>query len=288
MGENAMRLPAINFNHCIVRINLAEGPIFQDLTGDKMPFGCVPIVVLNAQALIIPNSDSDPVPDSLIHITNNPHNFNQSDRTTSVKQENDDLIIHTELVAKGTLSSVYRNHFSGLTNDRMQEEVQHFLRKPFKNNVTIKDYNFSNLDKRNPELHLVANCKAQDEIVTLGGLRAIKPPFFDELFSLDPFPDQERVFPLLYWEYENISNYQDEITIEIQKENKFVELPENVQIKTYYIEYDLSYQKINDNTVKVIRKAKINLTNIPASDYTEFRNTVRKIVKAEDSNIVFK
>jgi transglutaminase-like putative cysteine protease len=52
-GVNSLKIPSTNFNHCIVRIEVDNDTLFQELTDSKLPFGSLPNHIANAQALVI-------------------------------------------------------------------------------------------------------------------------------------------------------------------------------------------------------------------------------------------
>jgi tetratricopeptide (TPR) repeat protein len=287
-GENTMRVPSNTFNHCIVRALLDGNYRFIELTDSKLPFGYLPNSVANSQALIIPSNEISSVPDTLIHITEVPENASGFKRTTVINVVDEDMKIHTEVTAKGTCAAGYRENFAGLTKEKTKVAIEDLLRKPFKNNLKIGEYKLDDLEGCAENFNMSVDFTTEDELVTMGGVKSIKVPFLDELISLDGFPDKDRKYTLNYWQYEPNDYYEDDVTVNIPATLKFSDIPENFSIKTDFIEYTLTYTKINDNTLKVNRKVKVHQMNIPASGYVDFRNAVRKIVKAEDANIGFK
>ncbi|HMQ49450.1 MAG TPA: DUF3857 domain-containing protein [Saprospiraceae bacterium] len=287
-GENAMRLPSVNFNHCIIKIDLPNQTLFQELTSENLPFGSVPVSIANAQALVIPNTEMDGEGANLINIPTASQYPSQLIRKTEIRVENSDLKINTQLKALGTSSADFRYSFKGLTKERTREEVESIVSRPFTNHLELGDYSFENLEKRAPEFSYKAAFQVENELISIGGLKAIKMPFFEIICKLDNFPNEDRTYPLQYWRYEDIDYYETEILYHLPTGSSIVELPKNFSINNDFIDYSLKIEKAADQTVRVIRKVNTKSQTIPAERYKEFRETVKQIVAAEDSYVAFK
>jgi len=287
-GENTLRSPGLNFNHCIVKIDLKDRTLFQELTVDKLPFGAVPNTIANAQALVIPNSKDDPEGSALIHIPFKPVHPTHLVRKTTVTVKNKDLEVKTALTATGNSASEYRYHFSGLTKERTDEAMESLMGEPFKNHLQLGAYSFGKLEGREPTFTYQVDFQVENELMAIGGMKAAKLPFFEIIFSLSNFPNEERGHPLQYWLYETADFYETEIIYQLPEGSEIVEIPENVDIHDDYIQYSLKSEKLNATSVKVIRKVTTKRNTIPADQYKLFRETVKKIVEAEDKYVVFR
>ena len=166
--------------------------------------------------------------------------------------------------------------------------MEGLLNRPFNNHLELEDFQFQNLDSRDPVFTYTADFTAQNELISLGNLKAVKVPYFDLLFDLDDFPNKERKYPLLYWVYENTEAYSTEIVLDLPDGSTLVELPEAVDIDNEFIKYQLVIEKVTDQKVKVTRTVATQRTNIPAERYLDFRETIKQIVEAEDKYVVFK
>ncbi|MCX6252464.1 MAG: DUF3857 domain-containing protein [Bacteroidetes bacterium] len=287
-GEENMKVPSTNFNHCIVRIDLKDGPIYQEFTDAMLGFGIMPNDIINAQALVIPNSTDDTTGTMLIHIPDNSSVPNIIRRTTALKVKDTRLVITSEVEGNGIASGDYRSYFSGLTKDELRETVKNVLTKLTGSNMILDTFSIENVKKRDLPVKMKADFALEGEIKSIGGMKVVKIPFFEKIFTLDPFPDEKRVHPIQYWSYESNDEYNSDITLELPADSKFVEVPESVTFTNRFISYSLTVEKLSDNRVKISRNAKINRKSIPASQYEEFRDTVKKVVKAEDMYIAYK
>lgn len=287
-GEETLKLPSVSFNHCIVRIDLDGKLLYQELTDRYLPFGYLPNNILNAQALVIPNSDKDSVGTTLIHIPNCSVGDNSLKRKISIKLENNQLQIKNILIANGSAASGFRSEFDGLTIEETMDKIRQNLSSSFSGTVNLISYNFENLSNQSENITYNNEFKVDNKIIKLGGLKAIKPIFIDDIFTSNVFTEDKRTYPILYWRYETVRYYETEITLELSDKEKFTELPSNFKLEKPYITYSLEVEKQSENKVKLIRKVKTNNSTLSSSVYDEFKQTISDIVKAEDVYLGFK
>lgn len=288
-GENNLRVPSTNFNHCIVQIELDDGPIFQELTSEKLPFGVLPDNVVNSQALVIPNSEDDEVGKELINIPNTSKIEDQLNRTTTIKVSDETVMnVQTKLEARGNMAADYRYYFTGITQEKTKEQIDQIFDTHFENKAKIEDYKLGTLQGREEQFTFEAAVKVEEGMVAIGGLKAIKTPFIEKIFTLDPFPDEERQYPILYWQYEDNEYYQTEVIFELPAGSELVEYPQDMKVVKDYVEYELKAEKISNQKLRLIRTARLKTRNIEANEYADFRETIKKIVKNEENYVVFK
>jgi len=281
-------VPSIGFNHCIIKIDLPSGSLFQELTDNKLPFGYVPNNLDNSQALVIPNSNNEKVGKKLIHIVDNTGKKDKLIRNTSIEVKGDDLIVSSELKVIGASSGSYRRTYAGLNKEKTKEEVEYFFSNSFDKNVKVKDYSFNDLEGRNEVFEMKAKLDVENGVLSVGSIKAIKPAFLDVIARLKRFPDEERVTPLKYWKYESIDYYESNVTIKLD-DKKIMELPEEVDIHSPFIDYKIKVTKVSPTMVKVSRFVTTHTDkDIMPNQYQAFREVVKKIGKAEDSFLVVK
>lgn len=287
-GEETIQLPSIDFNHCIVKIDLPDGILYQELTDSDLPFGAIPANLINAQALVIPNNSAENEGKSLIHIPNQAKILNQLKRKTQLQVQADQVIGSTTIEAIGERASEYRHHFNRFNKQETQNEVLSMLNDAFKNELKLKKYDIQHIDNRNNNFVLSSDFSVADETVNIGGMKAVKVPFFDHIFTASVFTDETREYPIFYWAYEPTNMYETEVIIEIPAGSKFVDVPTSVAINNAFMQYEIKAQTLSDNKMKITRKAIINTQTLKATAYADFKNCVRDILKAEDMFIAYK
>ena len=280
--------PSIDFNHCIIKINLEGGPLFQELTDNKLPFGTIPNTIQNAQALVIPTSKKEVEPIKLINIPYKPIVQNNYKRQVEVNIVDKNLAVSSRLKVEGQAASSYRSYFQTLTKEESKEKVAQVLDDYFEGDLVLNNYNFINLEKLNSDLVFDIDVTVEKEVLAIGGINAIKPPFMEQLFSLDAFSKDDRIHPLQYWQYEDSDGYEVEIIFNLPEGSTIVEMPKNLTIKEDILDYQLTIEQLANNQLKIIRKATIKRPNISSTDYANFRKIVEQIIEAENAYIAFK
>lgn len=287
-GEESIKLPSVDFNHCIIRIDLKNGPIYQELTSSKVSFGSVPSDIVNAQALIIPNTNEDTLGKYLIHIPNLPVISDEVYRNTIVKVEDNDIKINSSVLARGNMAVDYRDTYFGLTKDELKETVKSTVSKNFQGKLVLDTFNIDNLENQSPDIVFKSNFIVENEIKLIGGLKAVKVPFFEKIFTVNAFTGEERIYPIRYWRYENTQYYENETVLEIPQNCKLSEIPTGIVLNNKFIDYKLVVEKISDNSIKFTRKVKIDNSTLSADHYVELLATIQKILKAEDIYVAYK
>lgn len=287
-GENAIKMPSLNFNHVIIKIDIGDTTIYQELTSEKLGFGTIPSNIRNAQALVVPNTKDDTVGAKLIHLPTKSLINTEIKRYTTIKVDNNNLNISTTLNVEGSAAAFYKHDYSGLTDEEMREQVKSAVSKDFENNLQLDTFSVKNVDNRDSSFTQSCDFKLKGEVKTIGGLSAVKPPFFEKIFTVDAFTKEERNYPISYWAYEPNNYYETNIILELPKTAKLEELPKNITITNKFIDYKLTIQKIQDNKVSITRIVKINNETLPVSSYNEFKETMQQVLKAEDIYIGYK
>ncbi len=287
-GETTLRVPTIGFDHCIVKINLPNQTIYQELTDDKLPFGVVPTSLAMAQALEIPNAPDNNVGNDLIQITMPSRLQSERRSSSTITIEDGALQIRTNFKAVGAEAARFRHHFEGLNEKKVKEEIASLMGRALTNPSKVENYTLDEVIANEDTFNINAQLQAEGEVIKIGGLKAVKLLFTDQIFTTDVFKEEDRAFPVLYWNYEPCQLYDAELVYEIEGDQTFEELPADFAIQSFFMDYSLSFEKISDKKVKVIRKVTIDNNTIPAEKYTEFRDVMKKILSAEDIYLAYK
>ncbi len=286
--RESLVLPAFDFNHCIIKIDIDGNPIYQELTDKNLPFGAMSTDLENSQALEIPNSISEQAPSQLISIQHNGSIPNYKKRTTHIKCTGNKLNINTTATCSGDMASNARHTFIEKPEDETTDELREFFQKYYEKDFKLTEYSLDSLENRNTPLKIHTTIEIENDVKVIGGLSMLKVPFYDEIVSLKNLPEKERKFPILYWVYENNNFYEDEIIISLPKTSNIIEIPADVVINEKFIDYELKSEQIDDYTVKVTRTATIKETELSKDYYPKLREVIKTILKHEDAYVVFK
>jgi tetratricopeptide (TPR) repeat protein len=287
-GENNMPLPTTDFDHCIIKINLSDEVIFQELTDSKLPFGYLPQTVKNAQGLVIPNTKEEQFGEELITIPARKSVKNTIQRKTTIKVGEEEMQLSSDVLVTGIGASDYRYYFTGLTNDELKERINSVTGSYFTNSVVVNDFAFENLGNQSNTLRLTTDFKLEGAIISIGGFRAISPAFFEGFMDKETFAEEDRAYDFLQWEYDQNDVYETEMTYELPEGMKWTEVPSDLSHEMSFFNYNLTVEKLSDTKMKIKRTVENKREKLSADDYKAFRKLVKKILKEEDFYLVFK
>ncbi|MFK8046761.1 MAG: DUF3857 domain-containing protein [Crocinitomicaceae bacterium] len=287
-GENTMKIPSTGFNHCIIRIELDNDTLFQELTDSKLPFGSLPDYLYNAQALIIDNDEDIILGKDLIHIPQNKLLDNKVVRTVDLKIDDLKMQLNTSTDFVGAEASDYRWYFADKSKVDLKKTIDNYCSDFFESDIKVNSYDMENLDNLNENFKLNLSMTIEDEVKSIGSLQTFAVPFFETIFTLEKFPDIDRKHPLNYWKYEVVDHYLTTIKISIEDDQQFVEIPSDVLLNNKFIDFTLTVKKLSNTEVEITRSVKPKMKTISKEDYQAFRKTVKEISKAEETFIAYK
>lgn len=291
-GRNDMVLPSMEFNHCIVKV-VADGTAwFLELTSSDLPFGSLPNVDYKAIALEIPfegnGQNAAEAKPFFLDPPNRIPDFRHA--TTTVDLQKRDLVVSVQGVRGGNLTSSMRDTYSKLPRAKRIEEIQRSIGGNFTNPVTVKELHFGDLEGLTDTLHFKVTYNVKNEVVEIGELQTFKVPYYSVFVKAGAFPEEERTHPLSFWEYEDTDEYREEITVNLPAGKAFTDLPKDVSAKFEGIAtYSLKFMKKAPGKLVVLREIKVKRDkDIPAADYTRWRDFVDEVVGAESKFVAFK
>lgn len=287
-GQNAMLLPSIEFNHCIVKTWLDGKPYYLELTDNNLPFGSLPTGLFEAASLVIPASATDTASAKIEFINAVNKTKDRTSRKINITVDDNDIKIKTDITKTGALTSSLRDEFASLSNQKQIEEMENKISGSFKNPVKVTAISFKGLDEQGDSIRYNCEYTVQNEVAELGDIRMIKIPFGDAVATVDNFSLTERKFGVEYWRYEDVDEYETVVEIAAPAGMKFFEIPKDEKLSFTNGTYSLQYQLKGDNKLTVTRKASIKKSSIPANGYASMKEFLNKIVKAESRYIAFK
>lgn len=287
-GQKNVVLPSLNFNHCIVKVNLKTGSRYLELTDTDLPYGHLYYSHNGASILEIPNGN---IPENikLNTLKLNEGFFNTVIRNGSI-QVNANNSINAKIKAiktgnqAGNTSSTY--YYSD--DDKRKEDMKKELAGNFTSTFKLITLVFDKLEPRSDTSSYTYEYTVENEIKKVGSFKTLKIPFSDLIAKLDIFDDTERVFDFDYNYYETVDFYEEVFTINLSSPLKFLEIPENVHVTFKGNTYDLSFKKTDEQHLKVKRSYQAERKNISAKDFEEFKTFITRVVEAENTSLVLK
>lgn len=287
-GENALLLPSIDFNHCIVKVK-ADGQIwFLELTDADLVFGSLPTMDIHAFALEIPFGSNRPkdVQPFFLEPTNRVKDFRTE--TTKIEIKGRELLTETDSYTGGRIAGGIRGQYKDLPVIKRSETMQGRMARLFTNPLTIKELVFDDFDKASDTMHFKVKSSVKNEVMQIGDMQTIKVPFFNVFFAADAFNDEERTHPIKYWDYEDTDQYTETVTIKVPEGKQFSEIPKDINLSFGEMKYALKYKQTQPGVLEVKRDIQTVRNVIPPDQYANFRNFVDAVIAAETRWVAFK
>lgn len=287
-GQKDILLPSVEFNHCIVKAELDNKPYYIELTDNYLPFASLPNNLNGAIILEIPysNKNSEKAELQLLQAEN--RTKDRIKRIVDIKPSDTDLDITVKTVKSGNPSSGTRYTYVNLDNEKQLKEMEKVIAGAYKNIVKMQTIGFSNLDKLNDSVEYVYAYKVKNEISEIGSLKTFRIVYPDVVASLNNFSDDNRTYPIQYWSYEDVDQYETTVNINLPPGKTFTELPVSENLTFKDMKFSVQYTLKAPDKLVVTRKFSNNRQNIPASDYAAFKAFFEKIVRAEQKFIAYK
>ncbi|HEX5555652.1 MAG TPA: DUF3857 domain-containing protein [Chitinophagaceae bacterium] len=286
-GQDAMTLPSLEFNHCIVKFTTGGQNYYLELTDKNLPFRALPGQLYGAEVLNIPyGNDGSGAKLTLLKPVNKLHDAIH--RKMMLTLSGNDLEGNVVVNATGTRSSGYRDRFRNESENDIDKTLTQMLTQSFKKPVEIDTVNWTGLNHLSDSVEGQVKFVVKNEIIQLGDMDIWKPNFIDVIASPNLFTVKKRKYPIEYWQYENTQHYETELEMKLPTDKTFKNIPENIDLSFNDMHYHLSYRKISPQTL-LIQRSFITQpwNNISVADYAGLESFFHQIIKAESRYISF-
>lgn len=287
-GQNDVVVPSLNFNHCIVKVELDNEPMYLELTDPELPFGHLYYYHHGAAILEIPFEDIQ----KDIRLTYLKPNKGRPDiitrKTKVVVNLDNSLSFHIDAVKEGTRAAATVNSFYNKDQKDNLDNLQSNIGNRFNSQVIVKNADFSKLEPRATKAIYDYDFTVENELLKVGSFTTLKLPFADVLATIKIFDEEERTHVFDFKYYETTDSYDETIEITIPEGNTFLEIPENLSLEYKGNKYILQFEQLNERTIKVQRVYTTNRENIAPEDFKDFEVFIKKVIEAEKTHLVFK
>lgn len=289
-GFNSMQLPDNNFNHCIVRLELAGKDYYIELTNKYLPFNSLPTSLYKANALNISFDKAVNEKAKLISISNENALVNIGKSKTEVTiDEKAKIYKHTAMIS-GTGKSYYNELFSNATSEDVRKrEFEEDLNARLKTNITLNKVELIGVNETyEKDITVETNFSVSERLQSVGSLKITSIPFFDKVYTRSIISSETRNYAISYYTYENTNQYDSEIILNIAEGSKFTEIPENKNFRFKEHEYEITFQLLSPNSLKIHRKVSVPWTDISVAEYEAYKKFVEDVIEVEEQVVGFK
>lgn len=286
-GYNSVILPSLNFNHCIVKVYYDGSSKFLELTNPNLPFGYLSSSHYNAAVLEIPFGN---IPDNV-----QLERLNWNDNFTSGVYRNSDvkiepqgkLLIKKDVIKTGERASRTCSSYYYDDEVEQREGMQKAIAGDYKTSVTLNELTFKKMEPREDTAWYQYDFEVENDVLKLGSYRTLKIPFSDKLIGLNIFQEGERQHDFDYTYYEPVDEYVENLSMTIDGDGAFKEVPENVNLSYRGSTYQLTFELIDKQNLRVKRSFVVNRDKIKSTEFDDFKAFMLKVNDAENSHVLF-
>lgn len=288
-GLKTLPLPTTAFNHCIVKANLDGKEYFLELTDKYLPFKALPRSLYKANALVVNLDNSKNIGAQLTSIPFTNALTNVKHSKTVINVTDDSKKITMEYTAKGDIKSYYNELFSTATTEEVRvKEIENECYAALNKTIKNLNYKFEPIDFYSDDINFSYSFNIEEKLQKIGDLRMIQIPFYEKVYTKNIVAKETRNYPIDYAAYENTNHYLSEIVINVDENFKFLEVPENKELKFKDHLYKIVFELVKPNQLKIVRDVKLSWSDISPEEYLKFKEYASQILEIEGSFIGFK
>ncbi|MEL7589610.1 MAG: transglutaminase domain-containing protein, partial [Prolixibacteraceae bacterium] len=261
-------------NHIILCVPLEQDTVWLECTNQTIPFGYISSANTDRHCLLV-----KPEGGVLVRTPDYPAEKNRRSSTISAS-----------LVENGGASFACASRFSnymfeevfGMMSLSRDEQKKALLNGLSASGLAISDFSLSDISDKQAEASLAVKGNISSYSVRAGGRLFVQPNF---LFK-NSFPEKisrERKYSLC----EEIGfNYQDTLNLILPDQLTLEFMPENVALSSIYGSFEITYSKVQDNQVMIIRSVRIKKGEYDKSKFAEINSFLMNIAKREKEKLV--
>lgn len=286
-GQRKIMLPSVEFNHCIVKCELDAKSYFIEMTDNYLPFSSLPNNLIGATILETPyKSSATSAGIKWLQAENRQKDIVRSE--LDIKPSGNDLHVSVRSVKYGTPSAYVRASYQNLDKDKLLLQFEESIARGFKNNLKMNAAEVIGLETLNDSIESRYHYTVKNEISEIGSIKTFRVTFPDIVASLDKFSADTRIYPVEYWSYEDVDQYETVVTITSPAGSKFIEVPPSENHSFKDMKFSIQYTLKAPDKLVLTRKYTSNRQNIAPGDYPAFKSFFEKIVNAERKFIAYK
>lgn len=288
-GYSALKLPGLGFNHCIVKVQLDNKEYFLELTDKYLPFKAMPMSLVNASALIVSFDKAENEVTQLISLSENNAIVNASNTKVvmNIGDNAKDFVVTQNPV--GSIKSFYNELFSNsYTDDVRKKKLEEDINTRLAANIVFESAKVLENDLYGSSMIFETRFAIPERLQSVGSLKISSIPFLDKVYTRNIIEENERNYEIAYAKYENCKEYNSEIIMNIAEGKKFAEIPENKTLIYKQHKYEITFELLKPNSLKINRNVKLSWDNIKKEDYAEFKKYVEDVIEIEKQIVGFK
>lgn len=288
-GFTSMMLPSNDFNHCIVKVTIDGKDYFLELTDKYLPFRALPSSLYKANGLVISFDKAENEKSKIIAIPFDNALKNISNSTTIVTIDDKSKSFVNTFTVSGANKSYYNEMFSdATTEDVRKKRIEEDYNTKLKKVVALQSSKIIKNEMYDKDITFETQFNVAERIQTVGNLKITDIPFLDKVYTRDIIALENRKYDIDYFTYETSNEYNSEVILNIPADKKFSEIPEGKTLTFKGHKYQIAFELLKPNSLKVTRSVTLNWDKISVTEYPEFKKYVDDVIAAEEQIVGFK
>lgn len=287
-GENALKLPSRDFNHCIVKTKIDGKEQFLELTDKYLPYKSVPGSLNHAIGLEIPYDKNDKMTNDLFILQDAATAPSQYNTTAYITVKEDAFKAKLTTNLKASTSSYLRSLADEENEELKKDNLKSFLENRSTATFDVEKIVSATYDHGSDGIEVETELNLLSKPGSIGQMKTFQLPLFSVPYTQSIIAEDERKHDILYRDYEDTSSYTESITIELEEGKKFIEVPENKSLSYKQHSYTITYKELAPNKIEVKIVSKPSLEVIKASEYADFKNFVKSVIETREQYLAYK
>ena len=266
--------PAILFNHCIAAVSLRDKLVFMDPTAETCSFGDLPADD-QARLTLLFKDDAYRIEATPLY----PASHNLIRQLLELEVNNDETVSGERRVYTSGMYDQAQRYWLLYTPPELVEETLKEKIQDISIGAKLKRYSVKNLDNLGKPLELDYSFSGP-EYFTLAGKLRIMPQL--AIVDTSVVARDQRRYPL---DFGILDSKKTVFEIKIPRDFKVKYMPQSVDRDSKWLRFKAGYQ-LKGNSIVFTQDAELKKTNVPVSEYADFKKFFEDLAKSVKQRIV--
>jgi hypothetical protein len=190
---------------------------------------------------------------------------------------------------QGANKSYYNELFSDATTDDVRKKkIEEDYNAKLKKVISLQSSKLIKNEMYDKDITFETQFTVTERNQTVGNLKITDVPFLDKVYTRDIIALESRKYDIDYFSYENSDEYQSEVILNVTADKKITEIPESKTFTFKGHKYQITFELVTPNSLKITRKVTLNWDKITTIDYLDYKKYVDDVIAAEEQIVGFK
>jgi hypothetical protein len=282
---HAKILPSIYFNHVVAGYYLDGKLYFSDMTTDFYPYYILPDMDANAWALLIKENGGElfQLPKDNVDVEKN-----KAVITVKAKLATDRSVdLKVQAMHRGIIGGNIREKFAMSNKEEQKNYIMDMMGKGIYENADLIDYKFHNLLDISSPLESDYNINIFNYCDRVSGMLVFRVPYTTAITANPAILSKTRYNALNLSDIVRIEPSLQKVTVEFPQGYDLLEMPKDIEIKSEFGVYKVTFKKVN-NGLYIEKFQAFNNAVVDVKDFQKFKEFYLQILDFDSSKIALK